>query len=70
MATKTVTMSVCDLCGKSVEELKNSLTFNGIEYNEVCDECAKKVGMLVTKLQTPQISQYMKRKAKLAAEGK
>ena len=65
MATKTISMRVCDVCGKSVEELNNTAKINDVEYKEVCDECVAKMNELVKKLQTPRVSQYMKRKARM-----
>jgi len=66
MATKSV--KVCDLCGRPVEELKNTLKFNEFEYTEICDDCAGKLGKLIAQIQIPPVSQYMKRKARMVEE--
>ncbi len=42
MATKS--MKVCDLCNRPKDEpMKHSVAFEGTEYKEVCDSCAKKM---------------------------
>jgi formylmethanofuran dehydrogenase subunit B len=66
MARKEVV--ICDLCGKVADKLDNQVTINKIEYKEVCTECAARLNELVKKIQNPPMSQYMKRKARLANE--
>jgi len=37
-------MKVCDLCNRPKDEpMKHSVAFEGTEYKEVCDSCAKKM---------------------------